>query len=77
MTNTASNLQDYESAVAELESIVTKLESGQLPLEQSLAIYQRGAELLKQCQSLLTDAEQKISILNEQHTLVTYNPASE
>lgn len=77
MTNTASNLQDYESAVAELESIVTKLESGQLPLEQSLAIYQRGAELLKQCQLLLTDAEQKISILNEQHTLVTYNPASE
>lgn len=77
MTNAASNLQDYESAVAELESIVTKLESGQLPLEQSLATYQRGAELLKQCQSLLTDAEQKISILNEQHTLVTYNPASE
>lgn len=77
MTNTASNLQDYESAVAELESIVTKLESGQLPLEQSLATYQRGAELLKQCQLLLTDAEQKISILNEQHTLVTYNPASE
>lgn len=77
MTNAASNLQDYESAVAELESIVTKLESGQLPLEQSLATYQRGAELLKQCQLLLTDAEQKISILNEQHTLVTYNPASE
>lgn len=77
MTAPTNNLQGYESAIAELESIVAKLESGQLPLEQSLAAYQRGAELLKQCQTLLTDAEQKISILTDANALTTFNPTSE
>lgn len=67
----------YESAIAELESIVTQLESGQLQLEQSLAAYQRGAELLKLCQQSLTDAEQQVSILTEANTLAPYNAASE
>lgn len=77
MTSATNELQNYESAIAELETIVSKLESGQLPLEHSLAAYQRGAELLKQCQSLLTDAEQTISILTDKNTLATFNPASE
>jgi len=67
----------YESAIAELESIVTQLESGQLQLEQSLAAYQRGAELLKLCQQSLADAEQQVSILSEANTLAPYSAASE
>jgi exodeoxyribonuclease VII small subunit len=59
-----SDTQSYESALAELESIVARMEGGQLPLEDSLAAYQRGAELLKFCQSRLTDAQQKIRILD-------------
>jgi len=59
MTASTSEPLHYESAMAELESIVSQLESGQLQLEQSLAAYRRGAELLKQCQQSLADAEQK------------------
>lgn len=62
----------YESAIAELESIVTQLESGQLQLDQSLAAYQRGAALLKLCQQSLADAEQQVSILTEASTLAPY-----
>lgn len=77
MSATTSEPIHYESAIAELESIVTQLESGQLQLEQSLAVYQRGAELLKLCQQSLADAEQQVSILTEANTLAPYNTASE
>lgn len=77
MSATTSEPLHYESAIAELESIVTQLESGQLQLEQSLAAYQRGAELLKLCQQSLADAEQQVSILTEANTLAPYNAASE
>jgi exodeoxyribonuclease VII small subunit len=77
MSATTSEPLHYESAIAELESIVTQLESGQLLLEQSLAVYQRGAELLKLCQQSLADAEQQVSILTEANTLAPYNTASE
>lgn len=77
MTASSSEPLHYESAMAELESIVSQLESGQLQLEQSLAAYQRGAELLKLCQQSLADAEQKISILTDANTLAPYNTASE
>ena len=53
----------FESALAELESIVTRMEGGQLPLEQSLAAYKRGAELLKFCQAQLADAQQQVKVL--------------
>ena len=77
MSATTSEPLHYESAIAELESIVTQLESGQLQLEKSLSVYQRGAELLKLCQQSLADAEQQVSILTEANTLVPYNTASE
>lgn len=50
--------------MAELESIVASMESGQLPLEQSLAAYRRGAELLKHCQAVLADAQQLVRVLD-------------
>ena len=53
----------FESALAELEKIVAAMEEGQMPLEQSLAAYKRGAELLKICQSQLQDAQQQVKIL--------------
>lgn len=77
MSASTSEPLHYESAIAELESIVTQLESGQLQLEQSLAAYQRGAELLKLCQQSLVDAEQQVSILTEANTLAPYSVASE
>ena len=53
----------YESALNELEGIVTRMEDGQLTLEQSLSDYKRGAELLKFCQAQLADAQQQVKVL--------------
>ena len=68
----------FESALSELETIVKSLEggSGGLPLEDSLAAYQRGMALLRYCQDALVAAEQKIQIL-EKDTLRDFTPASE
>ena len=59
------NNPTFETALAELESIVTSMEAGQMPLEQSLAAYKRGAELLKFCQAALQDAQQQVKILED------------
>ena len=53
----------FESALGELESIVARMEDGQLSLEQSLTAYKRGAELLKLCQAQLADAQQQVKVL--------------
>ena len=55
----------FESALNELEKIVASMEAGQMPLEQSLAAYKRGAELLKFCQAALQDAQQQVKVLEE------------
>lgn len=56
----------FETALAELESIVEKMEGGQLPLEQSLAAYKRGAELLQFCQKQLQEAQQQVKVLESE-----------
>ena len=55
----------FEVALAELEQVVADMEGGKLPLEESLAAYQRGAELLKLCRSRLDDAQQQVRILED------------
>lgn len=59
----ASQPESFEAASDELESIVTKMEAGQLPLEDSLAAYKRGIELLQYCQNTLQSAQQQVRIL--------------
>ena len=66
----------FEAALQELERIVHAMESGDAPLEESLANYERGMALLKQCQELLTSAEQKIRML-EGGALSAFEPASD
>jgi exodeoxyribonuclease VII small subunit len=56
---------DFETALAELEAIVTKLEQGDLPLEQSLSLFERGVQLSRFCHTRLEDAERRIEILTE------------
>lgn len=55
--------QDFETALAELETLVAAMEGGSLPLEQSLAAYRRGVELTRICQERLTQAEQQVKVL--------------
>jgi exodeoxyribonuclease VII small subunit len=62
----------FEAALAELENIVTSMETGQLSLEQSLAAHKRGRELGQYCQSLLAQAQQQVRIL-EENTLKNFS----
>jgi exodeoxyribonuclease VII small subunit len=64
-----STIKDFEAAIAELESIVKKLEEGDLPLEQSLQLYERGVHLSRFCHARLEETERRIEILNERGEL--------
>ncbi len=56
---------DFETALSELQTLVTQLESGELSLEASLAAFEQGVRLTRDCQSALSQAEQKVKILLE------------
>jgi exodeoxyribonuclease VII small subunit len=64
-----TTIKDFETAIAELESIVKKLEEGDLPLETSLQLYERGVQLSRFCHARLEEAERRIEILNERGEL--------
>jgi exodeoxyribonuclease VII small subunit len=53
----------FETALAELEAIVSSMEGGKLELEASIAAYKRGMELMKHCQAQLADAEEQVRVL--------------
>lgn len=55
---------NFEAAMAELEVLVERMDAGQLPLEESLKAYQRGVVLLKYCEKVLADAEQRVKVLD-------------
>jgi exodeoxyribonuclease VII small subunit len=54
---------DFETAMRDLEELVERLEQGDLPLEESLAAFERGVLLTRACQAALKEAEQKVEIL--------------
>jgi exodeoxyribonuclease VII small subunit len=56
----------FEEALKYLTSLVEKLESGQLPLEESVAAFESGVQLSRRCEALLDHAEQRLQILNDQ-----------
>jgi exodeoxyribonuclease VII small subunit len=59
------HITDFESAIGELETIVKTLEGGDLSLEQSLALYERGVQLSRFCHTRLEDAERRIELLSD------------
>jgi len=63
----------FEKALEELEALVHRMEDGRLPLEESLAAYQRGAELIKLCEGKLSAAQARIAILDGE-TLQDFKP---
>jgi len=65
MSTTVQSPATFETALAELEDIVARMEGGQLPLEESLAAYKRGAELLTYCQGALKSAQQQVEVLEK------------
>jgi exodeoxyribonuclease VII small subunit len=54
---------DFEHAMSELEALVTRLEQGEVPLEEALAAFERGIALTRACQQALSRAEQKVELL--------------
>ena len=68
-------IKDFESAIAELDKIAKTLEEGELPLEKSLELYERGVQLSRFCHSRLEAAERRIEILNERGEIRQAPPA--
>jgi len=65
------NKFDFNKGLAELEVIISKMESGDLSLEDSLKYFEKGVKLHRQCHSALTDAEQRVNILSEEDNYKT------
>jgi len=63
MSSKPDKKPDFESALSELEGLVSKLESGDLSLDQSLACFKRGVELTRHCQSVLDEAQKTVELL--------------
>ena len=57
--------RSFEEALDELEDIISRMETGNMPIEESLTAYQKGIALLRECQEVLSDAEQQIKILQD------------
>jgi exodeoxyribonuclease VII small subunit len=76
MAEPTSPPQNFEAALKELEALVASMEGGQMPLAESLAAYQRGAELLAYCQAALKDAEMQVEVL-EKGVLTAFRPDGE
>jgi exodeoxyribonuclease VII small subunit len=63
------SIKNFESAIAELEQIVKQLEDGDLPLDRSLALFERGVELSRYCHDQLGAAQRRIEVLTERGDL--------
>jgi len=61
MSETPVEEMSFEEAIRELERVVTALEGGEVPLEDSITLYERGAALRARCDKLLKDAEEKVA----------------
>ena len=57
---------NFEQTLAELEALVARMESGELPLDQALATFEQGVKLTRACQAALLAAQQKVQILTQQ-----------
>ena len=65
MAGKAQKTVSFEAAMAELDQLVADMEGGKLSLEDSLAAYKRGAELLSFCRGKLDDAQQQVRVLED------------
>jgi len=62
------NTLSFEQALAGLTELVEKLESGELPLEESVAAFEEGVKLSRRCEALLDQADQRLQVLGDNQT---------
>ena len=77
MSKKAKSNIDFEKTLVELETLVEKLEKGDLSLDESLSGFQQGVELTKQCQTVLDEAQQTVDQLTnpeDEGTLAPFKP---
>ncbi|MCD9005396.1 exodeoxyribonuclease VII small subunit [Luteimonas sp. XNQY3] len=60
-----SPVADFENALTQLETLVERMEGGELSLEESLGAYERGVSLYRRCQQALEDAELRVKLLSD------------
>jgi len=72
--SSSTKLSDFEKQLNELEKIVAEMERGDMTLEESLAAYERGIKLTRECQSALDTAQQRITQLTEKNGTFTEEP---
>lgn len=65
---------DLEKSLADINKLIEKMEHGELSLEQSLAEFEKGITLIKHCQKVLTEAEQKVNLLMEKNGEASLTP---
>jgi exodeoxyribonuclease VII small subunit len=63
MTEQPISAMTFEQAMAALEQVVSGLEKGEVPLDQSIALYQRGSDLRAHCAAKLREAEEKVELI--------------
>lgn len=68
---------DFEAALAELEELVGRMESGTLSLEESLQAFERGIKLTRDCQAALTQAELRVKALTQEGDEVDVTPPAD
>ncbi|MDF0601184.1 exodeoxyribonuclease VII small subunit [Psychromarinibacter sp. C21-152] len=68
MTDTPVSEMSFEQAMRELEAVVGQLESGDVELEKSIQLYERGAALKKRCEEKLKEAEEKVAAITFDET---------
>ena len=73
-TEKSSDLGGLEKSLEELETLVVRLEKGDLPLEQAIKEFEHGVKLTRQCQTALQEAEQKVEILLKKTTTAEPSP---
>ena len=76
MAKRSQKIPDFETALAELEALVEKMEQGDLSLDESLKQFERGVQLTRSCQQALRDAEQKVQVLLEKDGQESLEPFS-
>ena len=73
----ASNPENFESAMGQLETLVSKMESGDLSLDESLEAFEKGVHLTRFCQDQLQKAELKIQELNSKGEIIEIDQENE
>ncbi len=73
----AATTPDFEQSLQELELLIAKLERGDLPLAESLALFEQGVALTRRCHASLADARQRVDILLKDGGTDAFDPGSQ